>query len=107
MMKTIQIITKYHDIAFASLFSLKALGNHDFDDGPANTARFLKNINCSVVISNLEARNEPTWSRHPRPLFVKSKVLEIGGEKIGIVGYTLQSTSRLGSHFKVTCCSIP
>ncbi|XP_031571054.1 snake venom 5'-nucleotidase-like [Actinia tenebrosa] len=75
-------------------YDAMTLGNHDFDDGPANTARFLSNINCSVVISNLDASKEPTWSRDP-PLFVKSKVLVIGGEKVGIVGYTLQSISSV------------
>ena len=75
------------------LHVFQTLGNHGFDDGPANTARFLRNVNFSVVMSNVDAKNEPLWSGK-KPLFTKSKVLEIGGEKIGIVGYVLQSTPR-------------
>ncbi|KAK3749568.1 hypothetical protein QZH41_019711 [Actinostola sp. cb2023] len=39
-------------------YDVMTLGNHDFDDGPAITARFLRNVNFSVVIPTLtQVRN--------------------------------------------------
>ena len=69
----------------------QALGNHEFDDGVDNLVSFLSQVNFSVVVSNLNVTLEPKWPRSP-PLFVKSKVLDVGGEKIGLVGYTLKDT---------------
>ena len=69
----------------------KALGNHEFDDGVDNLVSFLGRVNFSVVVSNLDVSKEPAWPKTP-PLFTKSKVFDVGGEKIGVVGYVLQST---------------
>lgn len=69
----------------------QALGNHEFDDGVDNLVSFLGRVNFSVVVSNLDVSKEPTWPKTP-PLFTKSKVFDVGGEKIGVVGYVLQST---------------
>ena len=73
------------------LLFLQTLGNHDFDDGVDNMVAFLKQLNFSVVVSNLNVSKEPKWNP---PLFTTTKVLNIGGEKIGLVGYVLQSTPR-------------
>lgn len=49
-------------------------------------------MNFSVVVSNLDVGREPTWP--DPPLFDRTKVLSVGGEKIGLVGYVLQNTPR-------------
>lgn len=69
----------------------QALGNHEFDDGVDNLVSFLGRVNFSVVVSNLDVSKEPAWPKSP-PLFTKSKVFDVGGEKIGVVGFVLQST---------------
>ncbi|XP_068698294.1 snake venom 5'-nucleotidase-like isoform X1 [Montipora foliosa] len=72
-------------------YDAMALGNHEFDDGIDNLVAFLNGLNFTVVSSNLNVSQEPKWPRSP-PLFVRSKVLEVGGQKIGIVGYVLENT---------------
>ena len=69
----------------------QTFGNHEFDDGVENLVSFLRNLNFTVVTSNLNVSQEPKWPLSP-PLFVKAKVFEVGGEKIGIVGYVLKTT---------------
>ena len=69
----------------------QTLGNHDFDDGVDNLVSFLSRLNFSVVVSNLNVSQEPKWPRSP-PLVVKSKVINLGGERIGLVGYVLKDT---------------
>lgn len=71
----------------------QTLGNHDFDDGVDNLVSFLSRLNFSVVVSNLNVTQEPAWPKSP-PLFVKSKVFDVGGEKIGLVGYVLEQTPK-------------
>ncbi|RMX39597.1 hypothetical protein pdam_00004020 [Pocillopora damicornis] len=75
-------------------YDAMALGNHEFDDGVDNLVAFLKAVNFSVVVSNLNVSLEPSWPKSP-PLFVRSKVFDVGGEKIGIVGYVLQKTPKV------------
>ena len=70
----------------------QALGNHEFDDGVDNLVSFLRQVNFTVVASNLNVSQEPKWPNPP--LFVKRKVFDVGGEKIGLVGYTLQKTAE-------------
>ena len=74
-----------------SIPAQQTLGNHDFDDGIDNLVSFLSHLNFSVVVSNLNVTQEPKWPLSP-PLFVKSTVLNVGGTKIGLVGYVLKET---------------
>ena len=79
--------------AFYVFVSHQALGNHEFDDGVENLVSFLKEINVSVVMSNVNVSLEPRWPKSP-PLFTKYKVFNVGGEKVGVVGYVLESTPK-------------
>ncbi|XP_067049107.1 5'-nucleotidase-like isoform X2 [Acropora muricata] len=72
-------------------YDAMTFGNHEFDDGVENLVSFLRSVNFTIVASNLNVSQEPKWPLSP-PLFVKSKVFEVGGEKIGIVGYVLKTT---------------
>lgn len=74
-----------------SLLPQQTLGNHEFDDGIDNLVFFLRRLNFTAVVSNLDVSQEPKWPRSP-PLLVKSKIFNVGGEKIGLVGYVLKDT---------------
>jgi 5'-nucleotidase len=64
------------------------LGNHEFDDGPAELARFLDGLSVPVVSANVDVAREPRlagrWS--------SSRIVEVGGQRIGIIGLTTAET---------------
>ena len=66
----------------------QALGNHEFDNGVAGLTPFLRNVTFPVLSCNIDASLEPSL----QGLFKKSTVKTIGGERIGIIGYTTTST---------------
>ena len=66
----------------------KALGNHEFDNGIDGLLPFLNNVTFPVLSCNIDSSAEPRL----QGLYVCSHVFEMGGEKVGVVGYTLQST---------------
>ena len=74
-------------------YDAMTLGNHEFDDGPAELARFLEGLTVPVVAANVDARREPLlrgrWQAH--------RIIEIGGERIGIVGLTTPETTITSS----------
>src|SRR5690606_18740911 len=57
-------------------FDAMAVGNHEFDDGPASLAAFLELVNFPVLSGNTEVENEPALKgKLPGTL-----ILEVGGE---------------------------
>ena len=80
-------------LRFAVSFS-QTLGNHEFDMGPPPLVTFLRALNFSVVSSNIDVSSEPKWPQREK-LFNKSMVFNIGGEKIGVVGYVTKETKWL------------
>jgi 5'-nucleotidase len=74
-------------------FDAMAVGNHEFDDGPAGLAGFLDKVDAKVLSGNIEVENEPTLKgRVPGTL-----VLEIGGQKVGIVSVLAEDTVETSS----------
>ena len=69
------------------------LGNHEFDNGPANIARFIKAARFPVVSANVDARTDPDLG----PLLRGSVLLRKGGLAIGVVGLTTQETATSSS----------
>ncbi|KAJ8023887.1 5'-nucleotidase [Holothuria leucospilota] len=67
------------------------LGNHEFDLGVEGLVRFLKNVTFPALSSNINASLEPELEA----LFQKSVILNVGGEMIGIIGYTIRITPEL------------
>lgn len=62
-------------------YDVMAVGNHEFDDGPAGLEQFVDAVSFPVISGNLDLSSEP---------LLKGKVgnhvvLEVGGEKIGII----------------------
>lgn len=70
-------------------FDAITLGNHEFDNGIDNLAMFLENISSPVVSSNLNITSEP---RLDLGSLKKSTVVDVGGTKIGVLGYLSPET---------------
>jgi 5'-nucleotidase / UDP-sugar diphosphatase len=79
-------------------YAAMAIGNHEFDDGPTNLARFIKGVNFPVLSANLDVSQEPFLAELVKPY----TVVTVGDEQIGIIGCTTEETSRISSPgFKV------
>ena len=78
------------DLAYMEAFGVQAqtIGNHEFDGGTAQLADYLKNATFPVVSTNIDASAEPAL----KDLIKKSTILEVGGQKVGIVGATTTDT---------------
>jgi 5'-nucleotidase len=70
---------------------VQAIGNHEFDKKVEGLVPFLKAVNFSVLSCNIDAGPEPTM----QGLFNKTSIKEVGGRKIGIIGYTTVETPEI------------
>lgn len=72
------------DLAFMNIagYQAMAVGNHEFDRGPAVLARFAALAGFPLLAANLDVSNEPELAA----LIKSYVVLVVGGERIGIVG---------------------
>ncbi|XP_050679624.1 apyrase-like [Leptidea sinapis] len=70
-----------------------AIGNHEFDDGPAGLAPYLSGLNASVVAANMDTSKETSLKGLYRPHIV----IERKGRKIGIIGLITPDTKVLSS----------
>lgn len=73
--------------------SAMALGNHEFDEGPMGLARFADMVNFPLLSANCNASNEPLLAGKIKPYVV----LEVAGEKVGIIGVTTPDTAWASS----------
>ncbi len=74
-------------------FDAMAVGNHEFDDGPAGLQLLAEGVKFSVISGNLDLSQSPE---------LKGKVgdmltLDVGGEKIGIVSALAMDTPETAS----------
>jgi 5'-nucleotidase / UDP-sugar diphosphatase len=78
------------DLAYMESFGVQAqtIGNHEFDNGPKQLAEYIKSATFPVVSANIDVSAEPLL----KDLLKKSTVLEVRGQKIGIVGVTTPDT---------------
>lgn len=74
-------------------FDAMALGNHEFDDGEAALAPFLDMIKFPVLGANVKANAQSKLGDRVKP----SIVVEVGGQKIGIIGAVTNDTPELAS----------
>lgn len=82
-------------------FNAITLGNHEFDDGPKNLARFISGLKLPVVSANIDVSKEPLLTGAIKPY----TTIDIGGQKIGIIGCTTPETATLsnpGANIKFT-----
>nr|KAG5704020.1 hypothetical protein BaRGS_032109 [Batillaria attramentaria] len=74
-------------------YDVMALGNHEFDRGIEGLTPFLKDVNFSVISANIDASLVPDVNSHVS----KTVVLTVGGQRVGIVGYTTEDTPNIAS----------
>ncbi|NMJ40799.1 bifunctional metallophosphatase/5'-nucleotidase [Roseomonas sp. JC162] len=69
------------------------LGNHEFDNGVANLARFVTGADFPILAANIDARAEPELEGKLRPWWETVK----GGARIAVIGVTTPETPQLSS----------
>ncbi len=69
--------------------SAMALGNHEFDEGPAGLARFADLVRFPLLSANCDVSAEPFLSGKIKPYVV----LEVDGAQVGIIGVTTPDTA--------------
>ncbi|WP_210527127.1 bifunctional metallophosphatase/5'-nucleotidase [Rubellimicrobium arenae] len=74
-------------------YQAMAVGNHEFDDGPAVLGRFIDALKIPVLSANIDASREPELAGK----IAKSTVIEVGGERIGVVGLTTLETPEIAA----------
>ncbi|XP_051868386.1 5'-nucleotidase [Pristis pectinata] len=77
-------------------YDVMALGNHEFDNGAEGLLEpFLQNVSFPVLSANLKEDKEQVPSL--RGYYESSAVVDVNGEKIGVVGYTTKEVPVLSS----------
>ncbi|MBX5147016.1 5'-nucleotidase C-terminal domain-containing protein [Rhizobium lentis] len=74
-------------------FDAMTVGNHEFDDSEDGLATFLDKVQFPVVTANIKASAASKLGDRIKP----SLVLDVGGQKIGIVGAVTNDTPELSS----------
>ncbi|XP_035697792.1 snake venom 5'-nucleotidase-like [Branchiostoma floridae] len=69
-------------------YDAMAIGNHEFDNGISGLVPFLRNVTFPMLACNIDTSGEPEL----QGLILPSVVLDVGGERVGIVGYILENT---------------
>jgi 5'-nucleotidase len=90
----------YDGIAVRLLrYDALAIGNHEFDFGPATFARFVETVDrrTPFVSANLDFSGEPSLAGLVGDRLVKSTVIRETGERIGVVGLTTPSLPTISS----------
>ncbi|AWN22305.1 multifunctional 2',3'-cyclic-nucleotide 2'-phosphodiesterase/5'-nucleotidase/3'-nucleotidase [Deinococcus irradiatisoli] len=72
------------DVLFMNLqgYQAMAVGNHEFDDGPAALAAFAQKATFPLLSSNIDVSGEPLLKDLIKPY----AVLMVDGEKVGVIG---------------------
>ena len=74
-------------------FDVVATGNHEFDDGPSEFAKFIDAAKFPIIGGNFDTTKDAELAGRPRGVIV----LTIGGERIGVVGATTEDTPEISS----------
>ncbi|KAM8832587.1 5'-nucleotidase isoform 2-T3 [Spinachia spinachia] len=81
---------------FMNLLGYDAMvfGNHEFDNGVGGLmAPFMKKIQCPLLSANIRATGALASTFGSS--FLSYKILKVGGESVGVVGYTSTETPHL------------
>ncbi|TKV72346.1 5'-nucleotidase C-terminal domain-containing protein [Rhizobium sp. AU243] len=81
------------EVLNAMKFDAMTVGNHEFDDSEDGLAGFLDKVQFPVVTANVVATAASKIGDRVKP----SIVLEVGGQKIGIVGAVANDTAELAT----------
>lgn len=74
-------------------FDVVATGNHEFDDGPEEFMKFIEAAKFPIIGGNFDVSRDPNLAGKIKG----SYVIEVGGEKIGIIGATTEDTPDIAS----------
>jgi 5'-nucleotidase len=74
-------------------FDVVATGNHEFDDGPEEFMKFIDAAEFPIIGGNFDVSRDENL----RGKIKGSFVIEIGGEKIGIIGATTEDTPEIAA----------
>ena len=74
-------------------FDAMAVGNHEFDDGPDGLAVLLDRVTFPVISGNIDTDRAAALGGRVRP----HAVIEVGGERIGIVSALTTDTQEIAS----------
>ncbi|WP_170577600.1 bifunctional metallophosphatase/5'-nucleotidase [Ruegeria arenilitoris] len=74
-------------------YDAMTVGNHEFDDGPEVLRGFIDSVDFPVLMSNADITDEELLTDKIK----KSTVIEVGGEKIGLIGLTPEDTHEISS----------
>ena len=74
-------------------YQAMAVGNHEFDLGPAGLASFVQQAAFPVLSANLDASTDPDLGG----LIKAYTVLDVAGEKVGVFGLTTPDTAFISS----------
>jgi 5'-nucleotidase len=89
--------TAYHGEAEARMmnaigYQVMAVGNHEFDDGPAALAQFLQWVHFPVISANVDTSREPRLAG-----LGGMQILEVAGRRIGVIGVTTEDANVTSS----------
>ncbi|MEM6324675.1 MAG: metallophosphoesterase, partial [Pseudomonadota bacterium] len=74
-------------------FDAMAVGNHEFDDGPEGLLKLIDNVSFPVISGNLDVSQSNVLAGK----LENHTVLEVGGEKIGIISALATDTVETSS----------
>ncbi|MCC2690897.1 MAG: 5-nucleotidase protein, partial [Rhizobiaceae bacterium] len=74
-------------------FDAMTVGNHEFDDGEEALVPFLEKVTFPVLSANVHPNAQSKVGDRIKP----SMVLEVGGQKIGIIGAVTTDTPEIAS----------
>lgn len=74
-------------------YDAMAVGNHEFDNGPEGLSEFLDKVSLPVLSANIDVSSNNMLADRVQ----KSTVLEVGGEKVGVVSVLAEDTPETSS----------
>lgn len=74
-------------------YDAMAVGNHEFDDGPAGLAKLADAVSFPVISGNIDVSQEPLLAGKVE----NHVVIEVGGERIGIISVLATDTPETSS----------
>ena len=72
-------------------YDAMTVGNHEFDDGPEVLRAFMETIEFPILLANADISKEPALAG----VLMPSTVIEVAGQKIGLIGLTPEDTDEL------------
>ena len=70
-------------------YQAMAIGNHEFDDGPANLAAFIDKAKLPVLSANIDASKSADLDGKIEPY----TILDVNGQQVGVIGLTTKEAS--------------